>query len=293
MGITPIWPEATVRDAQGAIAFHGITAEQLLNDFGSPLYVLDLDEVRARARRFAAAAAHAFSTTTTHVSYAGKAFLSKEMARIVTEALDLDEVRARARRFAAAAAHAFSTTTTHVSYAGKAFLSKEMARIVTEAGLYVDTCTMGEMRIALAAGVPGRRLVLHGNNKSDAEIELAITEGFAKIVIDEPDEPARIGAIARRLGKRARVMLRVTTGIHAGGHEFISTAQSRPRTKTRNSASRCCRRAQTRRSWTASARSKTSRRPPRTRSSPRRARRRTARSCATTSATRTTSTPQA
>lgn len=42
MGITPIWPEATARDAQGAIAFHGITAEQLLNDFGSPLYVLDL-----------------------------------------------------------------------------------------------------------------------------------------------------------------------------------------------------------------------------------------------------------
>ena len=83
---------------------------------------------------------------------------------------------------------------------------------------------MGEMRIALAAGVPGRRLVLHGNNKSDAEIELAITEGFAKIVIDEPDEPARIATIARRLGKRARVMLRVTTGIHAGGHEFISTA---------------------------------------------------------------------
>ena len=114
MGITPIWPEATVRDAQGAIAFHGITAEQLLNDFGSPLYVLDLGEVRARARRFAAAAAHAFSTTTTHVSYAGKAFLSKEMARIVTEA-----------------------------------------------GLYVDTCTMGEMRIALAAGVPGRLSLIH------------------------------------------------------------------------------------------------------------------------------------
>ena len=83
---------------------------------------------------------------------------------------------------------------------------------------------MGEMRIALAAGVPGRRLVLHGNNKSDAEIELAIEQGFAKIVVDEPDEPARIAAIARRLGKRARVMLRVTAGIHAGGHEYISTA---------------------------------------------------------------------
>ena len=89
--------------------------------------------------------------------------------------------------------------------------------------MLIDTCTMGEMRIALAAGVPGRRLVLHGNNKSDAEIELAITE-LAKIVVDEPNEPARIAEIAKRLGKRARVMLRVTSGIHAGGHEFVSTA---------------------------------------------------------------------
>ena len=111
-----------------------------------------------------------------------------------------------------------------MSFAGKAFLSKEVVRLVTDAGMLVDTCSMGEMRIALAAGVPGRRLVLHGNNKSDAEIELAIEQGFAKIVVDEPGEPARIAAIARRLGKRARVMLRVTAGIHAGGHEYISTA---------------------------------------------------------------------
>ena len=123
-----------------------------------------------------------------------------------------------------AAADAFTNTTTHVSFAGKAFLSKEVVRLVIDAGMLVDTCSMGEMRIALAAGVPGRRLVLHGNNKSDAEIELAIEQGFAKIVVDEPDEPARIAAIARRLGKRARVMLRVTAGIHAGGHEYISTA---------------------------------------------------------------------
>ena len=123
-----------------------------------------------------------------------------------------------------AAADAFTNSTTHVSFAGKAFLSKEVVRLVTDAGMLVDTCSMGEMRIALAAGVSGRRLVLHGNNKSDAEIELAIEQGFAKIVVDEPDEPARIAAIARRLGKRARVMLRVTAGIHAGGHEYISTA---------------------------------------------------------------------
>lgn len=177
MAITPIWPDATAIDADGALTFHGRTAADLLDEFGSPLYLIDTDEVAARARRF---------------------------------------VRA--------AADAFHNTTTHVSFAGKAFLSKEVVRIITDAGMLVDTCSMGEMRIALAAGAPGRRLVLHGNNKSDEEIALAIEQGFAKIVVDSPDEPARIAAIARRVGRRARVMLRVTAGIHAGGHEFISTA---------------------------------------------------------------------
>ena len=177
MPISPIWPAATAVNAEGSIEFHGRTAESLLDEFGSPLYLIDTDEVVARARHF---------------------------------------VRA--------AAEAFNTSTTHVSFAGKAFLSKEIVRLVTEAGMFVDTCTMGEMKIALAAGVPGRRLVLHGNNKSDEEIALAIEQGFAKIVIDEPDEPERVAAIARKLGKRARVMLRVTVGVHAGGHEYISTA---------------------------------------------------------------------
>ena len=120
MAISPIWPQDTARDANGELTFHGITASALVNEYGSPLYVYDLDEVRSRAKHFVKAATRAFSNNTTHVSYAAKAFLSKEIARIVTEE-----------------------------------------------GVYVDTCTLGEMKIALAAGVPGRRLVLHGNNKSD------------------------------------------------------------------------------------------------------------------------------
>ncbi|WP_287057631.1 diaminopimelate decarboxylase [Bifidobacterium sp.] len=177
MSVSPIWPAGSAVNAEGEITFHGRTAESLLDEFGSPLYVIDTDEVRDRATKFVHSAANAFSNTVTHVSFAGKALLSKEICRIVTES-----------------------------------------------GMLIDTCSMGEMRIALAAGVPGRRLVLHGNNKSDAEIELAIEQGFNKIVVDEPGEPERIATIAKRLGKRARVMLRVTSGIHAGGHEFVSTA---------------------------------------------------------------------
>ncbi|MCI1219525.1 MAG: diaminopimelate decarboxylase [Bifidobacterium sp.] len=177
MGVTSIWPQATDINNSGELTFHGRTATSLLGEFGSPLYLMDTDEVCARARHFVAAAAKAFRNTTTHASYAGKAFMSKEIVRIVAET-----------------------------------------------GMFVDTCSLGEMRIALAAGIPGRRLVLHGNNKSDEEITLAIEQGFAKIVIDEPEEPARIAAIAHALGQRAKVMLRVTAGIHAGGHEYISTA---------------------------------------------------------------------
>ena len=177
MPVSPIWPAGSAVNDEGEITFHGRTAESLLDEFGSPLYVIDTDEVRDRATKFVHSAANAFNNTVTHVSFAGKALLSKEICRIVTES-----------------------------------------------GMLIDTCSMGEMRIALAAGVPGRRLVLHGNNKSDAEIELAIEQGFNKIVVDEPGEPERIATIAKRLGKRARVMLRVTSGIHAGGHEFVSTA---------------------------------------------------------------------
>lgn len=177
MGVTAIWPRSSAVDDHGELTFHGHTASSLLRQYGSPLYLMDVDEVSARARRF---------------------------------------VRL--------AAESFDRTTTHVSFAAKAFISREVLRLVCEEGMFVDTCTLGEMRIALAAGVPGRRLVLHGNNKSDEEIELAIREGFSKIVVDAPDEPARIAAIAQRLGMRAKVMLRVTVGIHAGGHEYISTA---------------------------------------------------------------------
>ena len=86
MPISPIWPAATAVNADGAITFHGRTAESLLDEFGSPLYLIDTDEVVARARHFVRAAAEAFDTSTTHVSFAGKAFLSKEIVRLVTEA---------------------------------------------------------------------------------------------------------------------------------------------------------------------------------------------------------------
>jgi diaminopimelate decarboxylase len=115
-----------------------------------------------------------------------------------------------------------------VAYASKAFLCKAMARLAHEEGCCIDVATGGELAVALAAGVPAERLVLHGNNKSTTELEAAIDAGVGRIVVDSFDEMERLRAIARRRNSSeplARVLVRVTPGIEAHTHEYIMTGQ--------------------------------------------------------------------
>ena len=134
--------------------------------------------------------------------------------------LDEDDLRTRARDFATAFAG------WDVYYAGKSFLCTAVARWVAEEGLGVDVCTGGELTVALRAGVDPRTIGLHGNNKSDAELELALDAGVGRIIADSFDEIERIGRLvaARGLGERPRIMVRVTTGVEAHTHEYIATA---------------------------------------------------------------------
>ncbi|MFM8390693.1 MAG: diaminopimelate decarboxylase [Actinomycetota bacterium] len=111
-----------------------------------------------------------------------------------------------------------------VIYATKAFLCLEMARLVHEEGLMLDVATGGELFVALTAGVPADRCVMHGNNKSEDELRYAVTEGVRHIVVDNFDEIDRLENILTG-GSRVRVQVRVTPGIHAHTHEFISTGQ--------------------------------------------------------------------
>src|SRR5437868_15382890 len=71
-----------------------------------------------------------------------------------------------------------------VAYASKAFLCKAMAALASEEGMHIDVSTGGELHVALAAGVPPERLVLHGNNKSEAELARALERGVGRIVAD-------------------------------------------------------------------------------------------------------------
>ena len=77
----------------------------------------------------------------------------------------------------------------------------------------------GELHLALAAGMDPKRLYMHGNNKSPAELDYAIESGLGHIVVDSFDE------IERLRGRGQRVLLRVTPGIEPTTHEFIQTGQ--------------------------------------------------------------------
>lgn len=144
--------------------------------------------------------------------------------------LDEADLRARARGYREAfeAACAQVGTGVDVYYAGKALLTRAVARWVHDEGLRVDTASGGELAVALAAGVPGAHLGLHGNNKSDDELRTALDAGVGRIIVDSLVEVDRLAALVRAHrgpdGAPAPVMVRVTTGVHAGGHEFISTA---------------------------------------------------------------------
>lgn len=127
------------------------------------------------------------------------------------------------RSFADAAQKIGTTAKTY--YASKALLTTEVVRWVDQAGLSIDVSTGGELAVALAAGIDGSRIGLHGNNKSLVEIGRAISADVGAIVIDSELEIERIASIAGAQDKVQPVRLRVNTGVHAHTHEYLATAR--------------------------------------------------------------------
>jgi diaminopimelate decarboxylase len=174
-----LWSGSARRNGAGALEVGGVDVRDLAAEHGTPAYVLDEDDFRARAVAFRDGFHNAFA------SLCGGA---------------------------------------DVFYAGKAFLCTEVARWIAQDGLYLDVCTGGELAVALRAGVPPERIALHGNNKSDSEIERALSAAIGRIVVDSLPEIDRVAEAAGRLGVRAPVLLRVTVGVEAHTHEYIATA---------------------------------------------------------------------
>jgi diaminopimelate decarboxylase len=133
--------------------------------------------------------------------------------------IDEDDFRSRCRDIAAAFGGG-----DHVRYAAKAFLCSEIARWIEEEGLSLDVASGGELAVALNANFPPERIALHGNNKSVAELAMAVNVGVEHVVLDSITEIERLDAIAGEAGVLQDVLVRVTVGVEAHTHEFISTA---------------------------------------------------------------------
>ncbi|MFP4149634.1 MAG: diaminopimelate decarboxylase [Nitriliruptoraceae bacterium] len=164
------WPLTAARDATGALTVGGVSLPALAADHGTPLWVVDEQDVRARCRDYLA-------------GFPG----------------------------------------VQITYASKAWCTLGILQLVAEEGLTIDVASGGELHTALVAGVDPARLVLHGNNKSVAELDRALEVGVGRIVVDSFEELDRLEALAAARGVVARVWLRITPGIDAHTHEYVRT----------------------------------------------------------------------
>ncbi len=145
-----------------------------------------------------------------------------------------DDLRARARAFVEAGRDA-GPGELHVLFASKAFPCTAVLRTLAQEGLWCDVASGGEMHLALQAGFAPERLVLHGNAKSEAELQMALCHRVGLIVIDNFDE---VAALERLLGDLSPthqeladmppqpVLVRATPNVRGDTHEKISTGQA-------------------------------------------------------------------
>ncbi|MDQ6418288.1 diaminopimelate decarboxylase [Paenibacillus sp. LHD-117] len=159
-----------------------------------------------------------------HLEIGGRdvADLAKEFGTplyIVDEAL----VRQRAREYVEA--FKASGLKFQVAYASKAFSVMAMCAIAEQEGLSLDVVSDGELYTALQAGFPVERIHFHGNNKTPDEINMALDAGIGCFVVDNFHELALLNALAGDKGKKVNILLRITPGVEAHTHDYISTGQ--------------------------------------------------------------------
>lgn len=115
---------------------------------------------------------------------------------------------------------------TEVIYASKAFLNLAMCKLINEEELSMDVVSGGELFTALKSGFPMEKIFMHGNNKTEDELRLAIECNVGRIIVDNKEELALIEDICKSLNKSVNVLLRVNPGVEAHTHEFIQTANN-------------------------------------------------------------------
>ncbi len=138
--------------------------------------------------------------------------------------MDEAAIRDRARLFQSSFRH--DSVASEVIYASKAFLTLSMVKLVAEEGLSLDVVSGGELYTALQGGFPPDKIYFHGNNKSRAELQMALEAGVGTIILDNPTEALLLEELMASRSGRQGVMLRVNPGIEAHTHEYISTTKN-------------------------------------------------------------------
>ncbi|MCS7464620.1 diaminopimelate decarboxylase [Paenibacillus doosanensis] len=161
---------------KGHLQIGGCDTIDLVERFGTPLYVMDEALIRQRCREY------------------------------------VEAFRASGLKF-------------QVAYASKAFCVMAMCRIAEEEGMSLDVVSDGELYTALQAGFPAERIHFHGNNKSPQEIEMAIDAQIGCFVVDNMVELHMLNAIAGEKRQKVNILFRLTPGVEAHTHEYISTGQ--------------------------------------------------------------------
>ena len=174
---TSIMPVTAVTNELDHLVIGGCDTVELASRFGTPLWIIDYETVRAAARE----------------------------CQFGLE----------------------SYPDSTVLYAGKAFMCLAICKIVTNLGLGIDVVSEGELYTALKAGVSTANIYLHGNNKSDVELRLALANPGVKIVVDSRSELTRLANLAREEGASMPVdiLIRVTPGVEPETHHYIKTGQ--------------------------------------------------------------------
>ena len=136
--------------------------------------------------------------------------------------IDEDQIRRNARTYIDAMKKYFGGESGPL-FASKALCFTEIYRIIASEGMRTDLVSPGELYTALRAGFPLENAFFHGNNKTDADITLAIENGLGYFVADNKDELDSINTIAEAHGIKQKILLRLSPGIDPHTHAKIST----------------------------------------------------------------------
>ncbi|MHB2019547.1 MAG: diaminopimelate decarboxylase [Candidatus Xenobia bacterium] len=196
------------RNAQGHLLIGKVDTVDLVQKYGTPLYVYDEARIRDNCRQYMQAFQKHYGA-----GAAGPLPHTSSLQPSGPQAAERPGTPGQPEG------------NFNVLFAGKAFLCKAMVRLILQEGLCLDVVSGGELHTALEAGMPAEKIWFHGNNKTAPEIEMALQRGVGRIVVDSFNELALIERIAEQLGTVADVQLRITPGIKPSTHSYVSTGQ--------------------------------------------------------------------